>query len=103
MFKLSSFLHLYLLFYFLAFEFVNVKYTPFYIPDYQYFRFAFGCRLLLSFRHLGFSKFPNFNGLFPKLANLHNYAKFREDPSIRCCDIAIFVVFQDGDRRHLGF
>jgi len=34
---------------------------------------------------------------------LHNYAKFREDLTIRCCDIAIFVVFQDGGRRHLGF
>ena len=30
-------------------------------------------------------------------------AKFREDLPIRCCDIAIFVVFQDGGRRHLGF
>jgi len=46
MFKLLSFLHLYLFFYFLAFEFMN-----------QYFRFTFGCRLLLSFRHLGFQKF----------------------------------------------
>ena len=34
---------------------------------------------------------------------LHNRAKFREDLPIRCCDIAIFVVFQDGGRRHLGF
>jgi len=33
---------------------------------------------------------------------LHNRAKFREDRSIRCCDIAIFVVFHDGGR-HLGF
>jgi len=34
---------------------------------------------------------------------LHNHAKFREDLPIRCCDIAIFVVFQDSCRRHLGF
>jgi len=34
---------------------------------------------------------------------LYNRAKFREDRSISCCDIAIFVVFQDGGRRHLGF
>jgi len=34
---------------------------------------------------------------------LHNLAKFREDRPIRCCDIAIFVIFQDGCRRHLGF
>ena len=68
-----------------------------------YFRFTFGCRLLLSFRHLGFSKFRNFHGLSLERANLHNQAKFREDRSIRCCNIAIFVVFQDSDRHHLGF
>ena len=34
---------------------------------------------------------------------LHNRANFREDLSIRCCDIAIFVIFQDGGHRHLGF
>ena len=118
----------------------------------QYFRFIFGCRLLLWFRHLGFSKIRNFNGLshvrgqcaspcqissksvkrlrrygdltvfkmaavrhlgFWKFKFLtiwavkrpifHNHAKFREDRSICCCDIAIFVGFQDGGRRQLGF
>jgi len=54
MFKLLSFLHLYLLFYVLAFEFVNVKYTSLYIPVLLFH---------LSFRHLGFSKIRNFNGL----------------------------------------
>ena len=34
---------------------------------------------------------------------LHNHAKFREGWSIHCCDIAIFVIFQDGCRRHLVF
>jgi len=34
---------------------------------------------------------------------LHNHAKFCEDLPIGCCDIAIFVVFQNGGRRHLGF
>jgi len=34
---------------------------------------------------------------------MHNRAKFREDLSIPWCDIAIFVVFQDGGRRHLVF
>jgi len=34
---------------------------------------------------------------------LHNHAKFREDLPIRCCDIAIFVVFQHGGRPDLGF
>ena len=34
---------------------------------------------------------------------LRIYAKFREDRSIRCCDIEIFVVIHDGGRRHLNF
>jgi len=34
---------------------------------------------------------------------LYNPAEFREDGSIRCCDIAIFVVFHDGCRCNLGF
>ena len=34
---------------------------------------------------------------------LHNCAKFRKDRSNYCCDIAIFVVFQDSDRRYLVF
>ena len=118
----------------------------------QYFRFTFGCRLLLSFRHLEFSKIRNFNGLSHvrgqcaspcqissksvkrlrrygditvftmaavrhlgfwkfnfltvwklKRPILHNHAKLREDLSIPCCDIAICVVYQDDDRRHLVF
>jgi len=32
---------------------------------------------------------------------LHKRAKFREDLSIPYCDIAICVVFQDNDSRHL--
>jgi len=119
---------------------------------YQYFRFTFGCKLLLWFRDLGFSKIRNFNDLSHvrghyaspcqilsksvkrlrryddltvftmaavnqlgfwkfnfltvwalKRPILRNHAKFREDLSIRCCDIAIFVVFQDGGLRHLVF
>ena len=34
---------------------------------------------------------------------LHQHTKFRKDRSNRCGDIAIFVIFQDGGRRHLGF
>jgi len=35
---------------------------------------------------------------------LHKRAKFREDRSNRCGDIAIFfVIFQNGGRRHVGF
>ena len=31
------------------------------------------------------------------------HAKFRENLPIRCCEIEIFVFFQDGGRRHIGF
>jgi len=34
---------------------------------------------------------------------LRNRAKFREDLSIPCCDIAICVFYEDNDRRHLVF
>ena len=34
---------------------------------------------------------------------LHQRTKFRKDRSNRCGDIAIFVIFQDGGRRHFGF
>jgi len=61
---------------------------------------------MAAVHHLGFWKF-NFLTVWTvktlKRPILHNRAKFREDRSIRCCDIAIFVVFQDGGRRHLGF
>ena len=36
-------------------------------------------------------------------AVLHQPTKFRKDRSNRCGDVAIFVIFQDGGRRHLGF
>ena len=32
---------------------------------------------------------------------LHQYTKFRKDRSNHCGDIAIFVIFQHGGRRHL--
>ena len=34
---------------------------------------------------------------------LHQRTKFGKDRSNRCGDIAVFVIFQDGGRRHLGF
>jgi len=34
---------------------------------------------------------------------LQQRTKFRKDQSNRCGDVAIFVIFQDGGRRHLGF
>jgi len=58
---------------------------------------------MAAVRHLGFGN-TNFSTVWiVKRPILHNRAKFREDLSIRCCYIAIFVVFQDGGRRHLGF
>jgi len=58
---------------------------------------------MAAVRHLGFWKYKFFNGLGVKRPILHNRAKFREDRSFRCCDNAIFVVFQNGDRHHLVF
>ena len=54
-------------------------------------------------RHLGFVKFEFFNGRAVKGPILHQLSKFRKDRSNRCRDVAIFVIFQDGGRRHLGF
>ena len=34
---------------------------------------------------------------------MHQHTKFHKDRSNRCEDIAIFVIFQDGGCRHLGF
>ena len=34
---------------------------------------------------------------------MHQFTKFRKDRSNRYGDIAIFVIFQDGGRRHFGF
>jgi len=34
---------------------------------------------------------------------MHKFTKFRQNRSFRCRDIAIFLNFQDGLRRHLGF
>jgi len=59
---------------------------------------------MAAVRHLGFLKFTFLTVWAVKRPILHNHAKFREDQSIRCSDIAIFAVFlQDGGYRHLGF
>jgi len=58
---------------------------------------------MAAVRHLGFWKFKFLTVWAVKRSILHNLAKFREDGSIHCCDIAIFVIFQDGCRRHLVF
>jgi len=52
---------------------------------------------MVAVRHLGFAKFKFFNG------HQHRPTKFHRDRSNHCGDIAIFVIFQDGGRRHLGF
>ena len=101
MFKLLSFLHLYLL---LLFSCVwicerEVHYILYTSTSVSPSVVVCCCRsAILDF---GNSKFLT---VWPvKLPILHNYAKFREDRSIRCCGIAIFVVYQDGDRRHVVF
>jgi len=56
-----------------------------------------------AIRHLGFWKLYFLTVWALKRPILHNHAKFREDLPIPCCDIAICVVSQDDDRRHLVF
>ena len=58
---------------------------------------------MAAVRYLRFWKFQFLTVWTVKWSILHNRAKFREDRSICCCDIAIFAVFQDGGRHHLGF
>ena len=54
---------------------------------------------MAAVRHLGFVKFKFFNGRRVFAPG----TKFRKDRSNRCGDVAIFVIFQDGGCRHLGF
>ena len=56
--------------------------------DFTVFKMAAVC-------HLRFVKFKFLNG--------HQRTKFRKDRSNRCGYIAIFVIFKDGGRCHLGF
>jgi len=58
---------------------------------------------MAAVRHLGFWKFKFLTVWALKRPILHNHAKFREDLSIPCCDIAICVVLLDDDRRYLVF
>ena len=57
---------------------------------------------MAAVRHLGFVKFNFLKVKEAKNPILHQRTKFRKDPSNRYGDIAIFVIFQDGGRRHLG-
>jgi len=54
-------------------------------------------------RHLGFLKFEFLMVCAVKGHILHQTTKFHKDRSNRYGDIAIFVIFQDGGRRHFGF
>jgi len=58
---------------------------------------------MAAVRHLGFLKFEFFDGRAVKGHILHQRTKFYKDRSNRYGDIAIFVIFQDGGRRHFGF
>jgi len=49
---------------------------------------------MAAVRHFRFGKFIYFNGLDPEETYFAQPAKFREDRSIRWCDIAIFVIFK---------
>jgi len=49
---------------------------------------------MVATRHLGFWKFKFLTPGAVKRPILHNHAKFREDRSILCCDIVIFVIFK---------
>jgi len=70
-----------------------------------------GCRDMailwfLKWRPSAILDFWNSNFVTVVAANgpsLHQRTKFRKDRSNRCGDVAIFVIFQDGGRRHLGF
>ena len=58
---------------------------------------------IAAVRHLGFFKF-NFLTVWAVVRRiLHHDTKFRKNQSNRRGDIAIFVIFQDGGRCHLGF
>jgi len=49
---------------------------------------------MAAVRHLGFVKFEFLTLRAVKRLILHEHTKFRKDRSIRCRDIAIFVIFK---------
>jgi len=58
---------------------------------------------MAAVRHLGFVKFEFLMVGTVKGHILHQRTKFYKDRSNRYRDTAIFVIFQDGGRRHFGF
>jgi len=55
---------------------------------------------MAAVRHLGFAKFEFSMVCAVKGHILHQHTKFHKDMSNRYGDIAIFVIIQDGGRRH---
>jgi len=58
---------------------------------------------MAAVRHLAYVKFDFLMVGAVKGHILHRRTKFYKDRSTRYGDIAIFVIFQDGGRRHFGF
>ena len=58
---------------------------------------------MAAVRHLGFVKFEFLMFCAVKGQILHQRTKFHIDRSNRYGNIANFVIFQDGGRRHFGF
>jgi len=58
---------------------------------------------MAAVRHLGFVKFEFLMVGAVRGHILHQRTKFYKDRSNPYGDIAIFVIFQDGGRRHFGF
>jgi len=58
---------------------------------------------MAAVRHLGFVKFDFLMVGTVKGHILHQLTQYYKDRSNRYGDIAIFVIFQDGGRRHFGF
>jgi len=69
----------------------------------QYFRFTFGCRLLLWFRHLGFSKIRNFNGLSHVRGQCASPCQISSKSVKRLQRYGDLTVFTMLAVRHLGF
>ena len=70
---------------------------------YQYFHFTFGCRLLLSFRNLGFSKISNFSGLSHVQGQSASRCQISSKSVKRLWRYGDLTVFKMAAVRHFGF
>ena len=100
MFKLFSFTFLFPFFIFLRLNLWTWNTVHF---IYQYFRLTFGCRLLLSFHHLGFSKIRNFNGLSVVGGQSPSPCQISSKSVKRLRRYGDLTVFKTVAVRHLGF